>query len=433
MKMTTENFEIKSIQCTQCGAPISLYGGNNILSIVCSHCGSCLDAEDSFKVLKKFGSLERPKVPLKIGMLGTIRDIQFIVIGIVEYLQKDSYGSYPWVEFLLFSKTHGYAWLIYEDGHYVFGREVKDMPEGDTPLMNSPIFSTRIKVKGKTFKVFECASATITYVEGELTWIANVGDRIYYLDAVSPPYIYSIEQRESEREYFYGEYIEAQESYKNFGLENKPKKPVGVFSCQPFKQYPILQGMKNAGIFYAAISAVLLFFTISLYPGEQIFNQRIEANTISESAPTFTVTKPQNLLHISISSPLNNAWADFDVAILDSEGSEVYSIAEVLSYYYGYEGGESWSEGSQKTSAYFKVPEAGTYKIEVSAEGGQGEGDAALSNITFNIAIKEGCKTPIYFLISFILMAGCIIPFYVNKYKFEHERWTDYYDELEDD
>ena len=111
-----ETTEIRKIQCPQCAAPIPLYGGKEVFTIICSHCGSCLDGQDEFKFLKKFKSVDRPDVPLKIGMTGVIQNISFVIIGIVEFTQRDEWGNYPWVEFLLFSKTHGYAWLCYENG-----------------------------------------------------------------------------------------------------------------------------------------------------------------------------------------------------------------------------------------------------------------------------------------------------------------------------
>lgn len=429
----TEPFEIRKIQCPECAAPIPLYGGKDVLTVVCSHCGACLDEQEDFKLFKKFKTLKRPDVPLKIGMTGTIQSIPFIIIGIVEFTQKDGWGSYPWVEFLLFSKTHGYAWLCYEDGHYVFGREVKDAPVGRAITFHESVFKTTIQYKDKNFKIFEAASASITYVEGELTWRASVGDVMDYLDAVSPPYIYCVERGATEIEYFFGEYISPEAVCKSFDIKEKPKKPDGIFSCQPFTTNPILKGMANAGLFYAFISAVLLFGTLTYFRGETIFNQNIQINTATEREYSFTVTKSSGLMTMALYSPLDNAWTDVDVDISDDEDNQIYSFSQGLSNYHGYEGGESWSEGSQTSKTYFKVPEAGTYKFVISSEGGRGESAEGLSNIPCNVTIKQGCKVSRYFLILFLMMlcfAG-IVEF--DKYYFERKRWKDYYEDQEDD
>ncbi len=428
-----ETSEIRKIQCPQCAAPIPLYGGKDVFAIVCSHCGACLDGQDEFKFLKKFKSVDRPDVALKIGMTGVIQNISFVIIGIVEFTQRDEWGNYPWVEFLLFSKTHGYAWLCYENGHYVFGREVKDAPVGRAITFNEPIFKTTIYAKDKRFKVFECAPASITYVEGELTWRASIGDKIEYLDAISPPSIYCVEQNSTETEYFFGEYVSPQEIHKGFGLSDKPKKPEGVFSCQPFSTHPLLKGMASAGAFYAILSTALLFSTLSFFRGEAVFHQYVETSPSQETEYPFTVTNSKGLMSMDVHSPLSNAWADFDVSILDDDDNEIYLFSKNLSYYHGYEGGESWSEGTQSAKTYFKVPETGTYKFVINAEGGQGEWASDLSKIGCTVTIKQGCKVSRYFLTllaSMLLFAGVA---YLEKYFFERKRWEDYYEELEDD
>ena len=429
----TEPFEIRKIQCPECAAPIPLYGGKGVLAVVCSHCGACLDGQEDFKLFKKFKSLKRPDVPLKIGMTGTIQTIPFIIIGIVEFTQKDGWGSYPWVEFHLYSKTHGYAWLCYECGHYVFGREVKDAPVGRAITFNEPEFKTTIYAKDKGFKVFEAASASITYVEGELTWRASIGDKMDYLDAINPPYIYCVEQGADETEYFFGEYISPEAVYKSFDIKEKPSKPEGIFSCQPFTTNPIMKGMANAGLFYAVISAILLFGTLTYFRGETIFNQNVETNTSTENEYSFTVTKSSGMMAMALYSPMDNAWADVDVDISDDGDNPVYSFSQGLSYYHGYEGGESWSEGSQSSKTYFKVPEAGTYKFSISAEGGQGEMAEGLSSVPCIVTIKQGCRVSRYFLALFVVMLCCAGAVYFEKYQFERKRWKDYYEDQEDD
>ena len=419
--------EIRKIQCPQCAAPIPLYGGKDVLTIACSHCGACLDGQDEFKSFKQFKSLKRPVVPLKIGMTGTVQNISFIIIGIVEFTQRDDWGNYPWAELLLFSKTHGYAWLCYENGHYVFGREVKDAPVGRAIGFNEPIFKTTIYAKDKSFKVFECASASITYVEGELTWRAGVGDKIDYLDAVSPPYIYCVEQGSTETEYFFGEYISPEKVHKSFGIADKPEKPEGVFSCQPFTSFPVLKGIADAGSFFAVVSAISLLLILFFYRGEVVFSQNVQTLTGQESEYSFTVTRPNGLMAMHIYSPLSNAWANFDVSIVGDDDNEIYSFSKGLSYYHGYEGGESWSEGTQKAKAYFKAPEAGSYKLVISGEGGVEDWGDETMNISSVVTLKQGVKASRYFLLTFLFMVGCAV---IPRLWFGRERWKDYYEEL---
>ena len=123
--------------------------------------------------------------------------------------------------------AHGYAWLCYEDGHYVLMHEVKDLPE--TPVEIVSPRKTKFTVRDRAFKVFESAGAQISYVEGEMTWQAKQGEKIRYMDGVCPPYMYSIEMRGQEQEFFWGEYISTREISEAFRIENI--QPVTVFCC----------------------------------------------------------------------------------------------------------------------------------------------------------------------------------------------------------
>ena len=100
--------QLRSINCTQCGAPLALRGGHRVESLTCGFCGSVLDAHDEFKVVKTYSDLERPYSPLSLGMSGKIKGVDFTIIGVMEY--RDAWFD-TWLEYAIFSPTHGYAWL----------------------------------------------------------------------------------------------------------------------------------------------------------------------------------------------------------------------------------------------------------------------------------------------------------------------------------
>ncbi len=424
--------DLQQIQCPHCAAPVSQRGGKEIRSIVCAHCGTCLDNHDAFAAYNRFLSRNRPDVPVELGMEGTFKGARFTAIGLVEYTQRDMSGSYPWTEILLFSPTHGYAWLCREAGHWVFGREVKYAPENTPVGFSDPIFKTHLRVQGMVFKVFECATADLTYAEGELTWSAEHG-RVEYVDAVAPPHLYGAERSANEIEYFRGEYLQPEEVYKAFGIKEKPSKPKGVFSCQPFSSHPLLRGLAEAAQFYTLLSGVLLLVTVFFLSGRVVFGQNVEVKPETESSVEFTVTESKSLVALRLDASLDNAWADFDVTIEDDDGEDVYGFTPQLSYYHGWEGGESWSEGSTHADTYFKVPEPGTYRLTIAGEGGTGDYNADNRSVLCGVRIKEGVKVSRYFVGLFALMLCLSGAAWYEKHKFERVRWADYYEELEED
>lgn len=415
---------LKSLKCTQCGGAISIRGGHNVRTIVCQYCGACLDSKNEFAVLHRFINQKRPFMPLAIGARGKLKNVEFTVIGVLQYEQREDGEVYRWLEYLMFSYTHGYVYLCYEDGHWVLMHEVKDLPETDVEIV-MPLKS-KFEVRGHSFKVFECAAAKLTYVEGELTWQAKQNETIRYLDAICPPCLYSIESRASEIEYFWGEYISHKEISEAFKIECI--SPSTVFACQPFNCSPLYKSMAH-GSLIASFLALLMYFMVTS-SGAYVASDNLGDEVFKDSGTTseFVIDSPGALYSATIhANHLDNAWAFFDIRVVNALETEEFCVmpAEV-SYYHGVEGGESWSEGSRYETVYFRVPEAGNYKIDIEGEGNRGETnnpDPNFSLRSVSIEIRKGVRlghhTLAWFFISLLLAA----PYFVRVYRFEKKRW----------
>jgi hypothetical protein len=415
---------LKSIKCTQCGGSIEIRGGHNVKSIVCQYCGSCLDTKDEFKVLHQFLNKKRPFMPMKVGLKGKLKGINFTVIGVLQMEQREFGEIYRWLEYLLFSPTHGYVWLIFEDGHWVMLHEVKDLPEGHVDLA-MPRKST-FTVRDKTFKVFECSSAQISYVEGELTWLAKAKEKVRYMDAVCPPYMYCLERRGAEVEYFWGEYIPYEEINEGFKINSF--EPTGVFSCQPFKISPIFEGLSKGAAVVAGL-ALLLYFIVSSN-GSVIFSQKIGAEVFKDGkvSKVFKADDPDALYGIRLHTPsLNDCWSYYDINVIDEQGKNSYfKMPAYLEFYDGYEGGEYWREGSTELTSYFKVPEKGGFKLAMYGEGGKY--NSPQKNFTLSrtlVEIRKGVIQGHYTLTWFFFSLLLAAPFFLMKWSFEARRWSD--------
>lgn len=430
MNTTTAKPALKALKCTECGGSIEIRGGHNVRSIVCQYCGACLDTKDSFKVLHQFLRQKRPFLPLKLGAKGKLKGILFTIIGVLQYEQREDGEVFRWLEYLLFSHTHGYVYLCYEDGHWVMMYEVKDLPETEVDLVMPR--KSSFTVREKTFKVFESSGAQITYVEGELTWQAKQNEKIRYLDAVCPPYMYSIEHRGSEQEYFWGEYLQPTEINEAFKIESI--ESTSVFACQPFAASPILEGLSK-GALVASVLALVMYFLITSN-GKPVMTYNFGGKVFSEGeiSQEFGVEKPNELYKIKVRAPsLRNAWSFLDVKVIDkAETQQLFSMPTSLSYYQGVEGGESWSEGSTTVESYFRIPETGEFKLAMDGEGGTGEVPDPkfnMSNVT--VEIRRGMRLGHYTLAWFFSCVILAAPFFVRRMMFEQKRWDD--DDEEDD
>ncbi|MDX1519062.1 MAG: DUF4178 domain-containing protein [Gammaproteobacteria bacterium] len=409
--MAQDRKNVRSINCTQCSAPLELYGGHNVKSINCGYCGAVLDSKFEYKVVKQFKDLHRPYCPIKIGSKGKLKDVEFTVIGQVEY--QDNEG-YTWVENQLFSPTHGYAWLEYDNGHFVFSRKVRDLPDKHVSRQSKSTFMAR----GQKFTVYDAYPAKITYVEGELTWIAEIGDKVELIDGIAPPLIFTVERTDKEEEYSLGEYIHPLEIYKSFRISGKPKTRMDVHPAQPYEPNPFYQGMSKAAMYYLPVAIILLIYVFIAGSGKLILNESITPDQFvaGKATKTFRISEPDRLVEMRLGTGVRNSWAFFDVIIM-RDGMELYSLAKEISYYYGGSGEDAWSEGSPRVKSYFKLPEAGEYNLFVTGESPQ--------KTNLNITIKEGVIVSRYYIGLLILLLIASASHFLARSSFRMKKWAE--------
>jgi hypothetical protein len=410
---------LSSINCTQCGAPLTLHGGHRVESITCGYCGSVLDAHEDFKIIKTYTDLQRPYAPLTIGMSGRLKDVEFTIIGVVQY--RDEWQD-TWLEFAIFSPTHGYAWLEYNGGHFVFGRRVRDVP--DTPIIRRA--KSRFQASGYEFTVFSTYHATVVFVEGELTSVAEIGNTVELLDAIAPPAIYTVERTDEEEEYGLGEYLDAREVYAAFGLEDEPRESSQVHPAQPYRPGPIVGAASAAGIIFAPVAALLLLYTLIFGSGNAIVERdmrptKIEDN-IAVSRYEFSHSSPGDLLKLNVRVPRQSGWGSFDVRILQNN-EVVYSLDKHLSTTGSSSTQRSyWTTPQAKVESYFKLPAAGKYTLQIAVK-------AAAAKLTtrggVDVSIREGIKLSRYYLWLLVIcfMAFALSP--IARWRFEAKRWAD--------
>jgi len=422
--------EIKAINCTSCGATLDVLGGHRVKSLTCSYCGSVMDRHDDFKLLQEYQDRpDRPAVPLALGMQSTLKGTPFTIIGMIQYVSHQSgpgwAESYRWVSFQLYSPTHGYAWLTWNKGHYLFSRRTRDMP---SPILPDRLHQKmNITLENRTFQMFERYAAEIAYVEGELTWIAKLGDKAHVVEAIDPPFMFSYERGDREIEYSIGEYMDAESVHTAFGID-PPGSPDGIHPAQPFVTNPILSSLSKVGPIFAVL-AVLGFIAVLIFgDGHEIVRAANDNPSSSAWTVPFSVVDADGLMQIELRSPVNNNWVYYDIFVSKTDNDEpVLSLGQEISFYEGHDNDGYWSEGSRTARALFKVPAAGDYQIEIEASEAGGRIPA------LELGIYEGVLVKRYAVILLILsiLASVALPF--MRHHFEKRRWDDVLEDDDDD
>ncbi len=417
----------RKISCTSCGAPIEIKNQAMAEMITCSYCGSVLDLNSpDRKVLRKILLDKRPPCPLKLGDKGTIKGIEWEVIGRIRVAEE---VIYTWDEFLLFSPDHGYAWLELDEGHWTFLRKNKSKPQVN-PRTLEPL--DKFSMWGKKFTVVDKGMVVVQYIEGEFTYQTGVNDTTNYLEAVSPPLTLSAEWTDQELEWISGEYMEPERIQRAFKLDSVPERK-GIARNQPYYMPAWRkQVMKVAGIF------VLLFVimsVVSCVSGSEVESFKVSADQYLESKNSEPYISPpikfagKTVSRIKFFAPLNDSWVWLDVVLLNEDKQPVMHFAEEISYY----SGPDWSEGSKKERVVFKVDEPGTYYLSMVGEGGHGTSSNTPRGETIAVTVYKGCILARYFIIMAVV-AG-IFPIFesIRHGRYQGKRIGDLLNDDDDD
>ncbi|MEO9947667.1 MAG: DUF4178 domain-containing protein [Roseobacter sp.] len=362
----TRNSDIKSINCNSCGAGLDVLGGGRVQVMVCGYCGSELDAQDNFAVLRQFTDLKRPNSPFSIGMSGEIDGVSFTVIGTLGMMERWQGRVWTWVDHQLFSPTHGYAYLTVEDGKLSFTRRYRGYtrPAWITPT-GVEIAEVRPTVRNSegTFSYFETSTAEISFVEGEFNWRPEIGATTTSVSMLGDAAMLDFSKSATEEEILRTEYVSAAEVYASFGV-NDPPKPTGFNVLKPFVPGLHQRFFVISSIAFAVIALVMSVALIGSSSSRSAQNWTFKLSELPQET-AFEITEKDRLALIQVGADVSNSWAFLGVSVTDPKDVPVFAAGRTVERYSGRDNDGAWSEG-RKTSALRFIPrETGTYKVEV--------------------------------------------------------------------
>lgn len=135
---------------------------------------------------------------------------------------------------------------------------------------------------------------------------------------------------------------------------------------------------------------------------------------------SFEIVKPGETVQVRYHIGLKNRWAEYGLALFRESDSAVITADDgYLGYYYGYEGGEHWTEGSRSRVHYWKVKTPGRYRILTTIW----ETDDRRGRTPVRIQIDNDVQRSYILLILALLWP--ILPFYLfmRRRSFESRRW----------
>jgi hypothetical protein len=414
---------VKSLSCPACGATTAVRLFGHAVNVVCQSCHSILDAKDAgVRILQQFKDAVRYDPLIPLGTRGKIQDVVYEVVGFqVRQIQVD-HAFYRWGEYLLFNPYKGFHYLTEYAGHWNLVSTVQSLPEGDP----TPGSGTPRSYQGQRYRHFQTATATTVFVLGEFPWQVRVGESATVADYVSPPWMLSGEvSADKEVTWSLGEYIRGADIWTGLALPGQPPPAEGIYADQPSPLRPVTGWMWRYAALLVALAA--LFWVVHVVTARQkrAFSQNFvydarSGNDSSLVTPVFELDGRSSAVSVETAANLENQWMFVGYALVNDETGQTFDFGREVSYYHGYEDGESWSEGSTSDAVTLPRVRPGRYFLRIEPEGDRGS-----QPVAYRVTVVRDVATSIWFVIALALIA---LPPVVTSWRamaFERRRWQE--------
>lgn len=356
---------IRALNCPGCGAALEIRGMAHTLTIVCGGCLSVLDAKDSAAAIVRKSQNLRVEPAIPLGTRGKLHGAVWEVIGFQERSITVEQERYAWREYVLFNPYKGFRYLTEYNGHWNDVKPLHALPKPTTAHGRKAV-----QYLGATYRHFQTARATTDFVLGEFPWRVQVGETVTVEDYVAPPRMLSAEVAENEVVWSLGEYTAPERIREAFPAMRKPSSPRGIFANQPSPHSGRARSAWKLCVrLLLALLAIVLGFQI-MAGREEVFRQRYSGmpGAASFVTPVFELKGRPSNIEIQIRTDLENAWASFNLALINAETDVAYDFGREVSYYHGVDSDGSWSEGSRNDTARIPSMRAGRYYLRVEPE-----------------------------------------------------------------
>lgn len=412
----------ESLSCSSCGAAIELHAQGWAVTVVCTSCGSVLDATDpNFRVLQRQRDAITVSPHLPLGSRGSWHGAPWELIGFQVVTISVESTEYSWTEYVAFNPYRGFLYLSEYQGHWNVIEKLRRRPQegsaGGRPVALSG---------DRTFKHFQTATARTTLALGEFPWELRVGDTVVARDFIAPPYILSAEASDGETTWSLGTYTPPEVIAKAFGQDGRLLAPVGVFANQPNPNDATAGHVfRRLGLFLAVLAAMLVG-NMALSRGTVAYTNRYSFTHGTDDAsalvtPAFVLDGRPSSVTVDIEADVDNDWVFFDFTLINEATGIVREFSKQVSYYHGRDSDGNWAEGDRREQVRLASVPAGRYFLRVAPEGGE----PGARDVGYTLRVRRDVPGFVFYLFALV---GLTIPAFLSlvaKGAFESRRWAE--------
>ncbi len=413
---------VRSLSCPSCGAAIELRAQGWAVSVVCSACGSVLDATDaSLRVLQRHREATRINPQLPLGTRGTWRGAAWELIGFQVVTITVEGVDYSWTEYVAFNPYRGFLYLSEYQGHWNVIEKLRRRPaervSGGRPVA---------VLDGREYKHFQTAQAVTTVALGEFPWELRVGDSVIARDFVAPPYMLSAESSDGETTWSMGTYTPADVIAKAFPPRQKLLRPSGVFANQPNPHVGSGGSIfKRLGLFLLVLVAMLvanmtLASNAVVHTSTHAFTRGTE-DSAAFVTPAFELAGRPSSVAVDIETDLSNDWVYFDFALIEDSTGVSRDFSKQVSYYFGRDSDGNWSEGSRRKSLRLSSVPPGRYFLRVAPEGGE----PFKAVVNYTLRVRRDVPGYGFYIVALVALVIPAFLLFLPRVSFETQRWSE--------
>ncbi len=393
----------QALQCPSCAGALQRFSEHTQL-MVCDWCNERLELTHAeLKALGKEVAPQFNQFTLELNSHFNWEGVRYTVIGRISFLDSESDPGPK--DYLLFHPHLGTLWATEYWGYgYYITRTSRMLPPANA-LQANPL----IMPDGSKWARQEVETYSIEHVDGALPWVAKQGDRVQVAEFLSASHrktTMSIEQTIGVEEIECSISLEITEKeWQNAaGLttrRTRKREQRGEFPAWARYSGLLIGGFVTLFLFmmWIATFAAEEDSIASFYYSTSQFQSGDPTQPIEIVTDTFDIVEGEFGLEptsILFHSTIDNEWMSIQYALLsvskedagksydellqseathsDTEQSKSVFVSDMsLSYYHGYEGGESWSEGSRRAKERVLLP-PGKYRLLLTAVAGNDYG-----------------------------------------------------------
>ncbi len=405
---------VQTLQCLQCGQPVTLRGMLQTASAVCGACGTVIDISDeNMRIISVFMSQAKVEPTIPLGTRGRLPDGEFEVIGFMRRVIEIEGIGYRWREYLLFNPYKGFRWLSEYNGHWSYIKTTLHRPR----MLNDG----NVNFKGTVFQHFQSAHAKVDYVAGEFYWRVQAGESCLVRDFVAPPQILSMEQTDNEITWSLGEYMEPEAIAAAFKLKQPLPARIGVGANQPSPHQGRTGRVMGLAALFMAIALLIQIVSLVRAQNRLIYQESFAFNTgdaeKSRITEIFDVPGRSSNVVVRTNAAVNNSWIYLSMALINDETGAAYDFGREIDYYYGSDSDGSWTEGKQTDEATLLQVPAGRYYLRVEPDGA--------APTAYSIQVYRDVPAWLPFFATLALLAVFPVIAFWRSHTFEYKRWSE--------